>query len=251
MNSNAVFALGDPRDPPILFLHGIRLGRAIWSDHAERLARRYYVLALDLPGHGAHAATPFTQENVRQLITDTIERLAKRPVLLVGYSLGGFVAMRHAVHFPEHTAGLLLAGCTLDLEGWRSWPYRAGVRFSRMLPDAALSMALHVMLAATLPRDYRELVERIPFNRDVLTRTGAIVASSRNALDEIAAYRKPVLVVNGEYDLFSRLDEKRFLHRLPQARLHIMRGVDHTAPLRRSGEFASIVEGFARKIFDA
>lgn len=251
MNPNAVFALGDPRDPPILFLHGIRLGRAIWSEHAERLACRYYVLALDLPGHGALAETPFTEEHVRQLITDTIERIATRPVLLVGYSLGGFVAMRHAVHYPEQTAGLLLAGCTFDLEGWRSWPYRATVRLSRMLPDAALRAMLHLMLAATLPHDYRQLVERTAFNRDVFTRTGAIVATSRNALDEIAAYRKPVLVVNGEYDLLARLDEKRFLHRLPQARLRVMRGSDHTAPLRRSGEFASIVEGFARKIFDA
>lgn len=251
MNRNAVLALGDPRAPPILFLHGIRLGRTIWSDHAERLARHYYVLALDLPGHGALAETPFTEENVRRLITDTIERIATRPVLFVGYSLGGFVAMRHAVHYPEQSAGLLLAGCTLDLEGWRSWPYRAGVRVSRMLPDAALRVALHAMLAATLPHDYRELVERIPFNRDVLTHTDAIVASSRNALDAIAAYRKPVLVVNGEYDFFSRLDEKRFLHRLPQARLRIMRGSDHTAPLRRSGEFAAIVEGFARNVFNA
>lgn len=60
-----------------------------------------------------------------------------------------------------------------------------------------------------------------------------------------------MLIVNGSYDLFFRLDEKRFLHRLPQARLRLMRGTDHTGPLRRSGEFASIVEAFAAMVFHA
>lgn len=248
---NSAQARGDPRNPPILFLHGIRLGRAIWNLHADVLARRFYVITVDLPGHGTLATLPFTEKNVRAVLCDAIERVAGRPVLLVGYSLGGFVAMRHAVDFPQHTAGLLLAGCTLDLGGWRSLPYHAGVRVARRLPDRTLGMLTHGLLTLMLPRTYRELVERIPFNREVLARTTEIAGASRHMLDDIATYRRPVLIVNGSYDLFFRLDERRFLHRLPQARLRLMRGTDHTGPLRRSGEFASIVEAFAAMVFHA
>lgn len=242
---------GDRRNPPILFLHGIRLGSAIWSEHAQRLASRYYVVALDLPGHGSVADLTFTEENVRAALADAIERIARRPALLVGYSLGGFVAMRHAARFPEQTAGLLLADCTLDFEGWRAWPYLAGVQFAQMLPARWLDAFVHAGFVMTLPASWRAIVEPIPFSRDVFAQTAAIVASSRNALAEIATYRKPVLIVNGEYDFVFRVDERRFMHRLPQARLRIMRGADHTGPLRRSGEFTAIVEEFAQQVFHA
>jgi len=243
-------AFGDRHNPPILFLHGIRLGREVWAEQAEILARRYYVVALDLPGHGAVVDLPFTEENVRAAIAQTIGAMA-RPPLIVGYSLGGFVAMRHAARFPEQTAGLVLADCTLDFEGWRSWPYRAAVALADLLPDASLDALIHAALVVTLPSGVRRIVEEIPFNHDVFARTAALVGSSRQALREIATYRKPVLFVNGEFDLAFRLDEKRFLHRLPQARLRVIRGTDHTAPLRRAAEFAGIVDAFAGKVFGA
>lgn len=245
----AVSTFGDPAHPPILFLHGIRLGREIWTPHAKALAHRYRVVTLDLPGHGTLANVPFTLENVSALLDETIDSLGGSSPLIVGYSLGGFVAMRYAARFPERTKALLLAGCTLDFEGWKWWPYGVSVGLTDLLPDAWLGALMHAGLYFSLPRHWVDVVEQIPFDRNVLTQTSAIVRSSEHALDEISAYRKPVLVVNGEYDIAFRMDERRFLHRLPQARLRIIRGTDHTAPLRRIGEFAGIVDEFALKVF--
>lgn len=227
------------------------MGWEIWRAHAELLADRYYVIAIDLPGHGALADLPFTEEHVVATLSHAIERIARRPALLVGYSLGGFVAMRHATRRPEETAGLMLSGCTLDFAGWKAWPYPAMGYVSERLPDAWLAALVHLGLVVTLPRECRETVEGIPFNRTVFSRIGTIVAASRRTLEEIASYRAPVLIVNGQYDLVFRLDEKRFLHRLPQARLRVMRATDHTGPLRRAPEFAAIVGEFAQKVFAA
>jgi len=214
------------------------------------LRQRYHVITLDLPGHGALAGVPFTEENVSALLADAIETIVGRPPLIVGYSLGGFVAMRHAARHPEQTAGLLLADCTFDFEGWRWWPYGAWVNVAQHLPEAWLDALQRVGLYASIPHNWIDVVQRIPFNRDVLYRTSEIVRSSQNALDDLATYRKPVAFVNGEFDLLFRLDEKRFLHRLPQARLQIMRGMDHAGPLRRIAEFTSIVEAFADRVFE-
>jgi pimeloyl-ACP methyl ester carboxylesterase len=242
-------AFGDRNKPPILLLHGIRMGRHIWNTHAELLADRYHVIAVDLPGHGALADLPFTEESVVSTVSNAIEQIAGRPALLVGYSLGGFVAMRHAARRPEETAGLVMSGCTLDFAGWKAWPYPAMGYISERLPDAWLAALVHLGLVVTLPRECREVIEGIPFDRHVFARTGAIAAAWHRALDEIASYRKPALIVNGQYDLVFRLDEKRFLHRLPLARLRLMRATDHTGPLRRAAEFAAIVGEFAQKVF--
>jgi len=248
---DAISEFGDRSSPPILFLHGIRLGREIWTPHARALASRYHVVTSDLPGHGVLAGTAFTDSNVSALLDRILDEVVTQPPLIVGYSLGGFVAMRFAASSPERTAALLLAGCTIDFEGWKWWPYGIAVRLTEMLPAPWFEAVMHASLMLSLPRRWVDVVEAIPFDREVFTQTSAIVREQKHALDDIAGYQKPVLIVNGEYDVAFRSDERRYLHRLPQARLRIIRGVDHTGPLRRVEEFTSIVDVFAQKVFAA
>jgi len=246
--SAARSSFGDPAAPPLVFLHGIRLGRDIWQQHALLLSQRYRVVTLDLPGHGANTGVPFTLENIAAQLDETLATLSAPPIL-VGYSLGGFVAMRYASSFPEKTRGLLLADCTMDFDAWKMWPFDVSFGFMQLLPPPLLDAMLHTTLYMTLPKHYAAIVERIPFDRDVLNRTSAIARSVNRPSDGIATYRKPVLIVNGENDFAFRADERRFLHRMPQARLRIVRGTDHAAPMQRAGEFCAIVDEFARKTF--
>jgi len=243
-------AYGDPSRPTIIFIHGIRLGREVWAPHARALANDYHVVTLDLPGHGALAPIPFTSQNLNALIGGVIERFctARRP-LIVGYSLGGYVTMNYAAEYPDRTRGLLLAGCTLDFESWKRWPYELSVRLSQAIPETLLSRLLDVSLHLTLPKALADVVSPIPFNRDVFSRTNALARSHTRFSEKLAGYRHPVLFVNGEFDLVFRLDERRFLKRLPQARLRVLRGTDHTGPLRRVEEFTSTVRLFAQKVF--
>lgn len=249
MTATPWLEFGERGNPPILFLHGIRLGREIWTPHARALSSRYHVVTLDLPGHGTQSGVPFTPRNISALLDGVRADVLAAPPLIVGYSLGGFVAMRHAAEHPERTRGLVLAGCTLDFEGWKWWPYGVSAAFTDHLPKPLFDALMHASLSVSLPQTWVDIVERIPFNRNVFSETSAIVRTQKNALDQIAAYRKPVLVVNGEYDVAFRSDERRFLHRLPQARLRILKGVDHTGPLRRVEEFTAIVDEFAQKVF--
>ena len=239
---------GDRRNPAILFLHGIRLGREIWAPHARLLAPRYHVVTVDLPGHGAQAHVDFSERTLRDTISNAIENICASPPLVVGYSLGGYVAMEYVAHRPDRTAGLVLSGCAMDYEGWRRYPYEMSVRLSEMVPRHWLDAFFHVSLRVTLPKSVAQVVEQIPFNRDVFSRTARIARSKRFS-EMLAAYRKPVLFLQGEYDLLFRMDERRFLSMVPQARLRVIRHSDHTAPLRRVKEFSDNVADFAERIF--
>ena len=48
-----------------------------------------------------------------------------RPAILVGLSLGGYVAIDAAEAYPERVAGLVLAGCSAEPVGATAWPFRA------------------------------------------------------------------------------------------------------------------------------
>jgi pimeloyl-ACP methyl ester carboxylesterase len=156
--------------------------------------------------------------------------------------------MDYSATHPERTRGLLLAGCTLDFDGPKHWPYAVSVRLSEMMPTPWFEIMARFALRLTLPKPWAELVEGIPFNRSVFSRTNSI-AKDHHFSRKIGRYRKPVLFVNGEYDFIFRIDERRFLACVPQARLKIMRQVEHGAPMRRSLEFTAIVRAFAESIF--
>ncbi|MGZ3496734.1 MAG: alpha/beta fold hydrolase [Vulcanimicrobiaceae bacterium] len=245
---SAYTAYGNAANPPILFIHGIRLGREIWTRHATALADEYYVVALDLPGHGALHEVPFGAEAVQGLLRHIINDVfGRRPALVVGYSLGGYVAMQLAHDAPERTAGLVLADCTLDLTGWLRHPYDWVVRATETLPTVALQRALSFMFRLTLPREVAEAIIPMRFNRSVFSdvyRAGAGVTFS----DHLRGYDKPTLIVNGEWDIFFRADERKFAA-AANAEIRLIRRADHVAPLRKPDEFIELVRSFAQRVY--
>lgn len=96
--------------PTLLFLHGFAENREIWTEFTREFPERYRLLALDLPGHGTnvHHTQDYSMEAqaeyvVGQLREETIDR-----VLVVGHSMGGYVALALAERYPRLVAGLVL-----------------------------------------------------------------------------------------------------------------------------------------------
>jgi pimeloyl-ACP methyl ester carboxylesterase len=102
---------GPPTNPPLLLLHG-GSAHAHWWDHiAADLARDYRVLALDLRGHGDSAWTTPPAYEIEDYVADlagVIAALKLAPLLLVGHSLGGFIALTYASANSEALRALVV-----------------------------------------------------------------------------------------------------------------------------------------------
>ena len=116
---------GPPDGAAIVFLHGTRLCRSAWAPQMADLRDEFRVIAMDLPGHGARADDPFTLASAREAVVAVIEAAAGGRAVLVGLSLGGYVAMDVAAARPDLVRGLVLSGATAEPVGWRAWPFRA------------------------------------------------------------------------------------------------------------------------------
>ncbi len=247
-DASTIAAYGQRGRPPILFLHGLRLGKAIWERHARALSDRYYVVAIDLPGHGGRVGEPFDTDRVSAALDAAVDACAMPP-LVVGYSLGGFVAVSY---FSQHLAAsraLLLAGATYDFDGWKRLPFRIMAQAMGALPHPIYHSLASFSLHAVVGDEWAREIERIPFDPRVLDSTSAMAAHGLRQSELIARYHRPVLIVNGEYDLIFRSDEARFLRSAPNARREIVLGSDHVAPLRESARFTAIVRAFADEVF--
>jgi len=239
---------GTPGRPPVLFVHGLRLGRSVWDAHARALAHDYRVMTLDLPGHGALADVPFDTETVIALLAGACDLLGEPP-LLVGYSLGGYSAIAFAHRHPDRTAGLIAVDCTYDFDGWRGAWIAALADGAASLPRPLLVRVLRVTLRICAPRALVAEIERIPFDPGVIRACRRELHRLRRFSDLLRGYDRPLLFVNGARDLLFRLDERRFLRANSHARLHLIRGADHNAPLTHAQEFVEIVRTFAEEVF--
>ena len=82
---------------PVVLVHGLRTSRTMWRAQVEALQRvGHRAVAVDLPGHGTRIGEPFTLDAAVDTVADAIDEVGG-PAVVVGLSLGGYVAIRHAV----------------------------------------------------------------------------------------------------------------------------------------------------------
>eukprot|EP01012_Entosiphon_sulcatum_P060039 TRINITY_DN84780_c0_g1_i1.p1 TRINITY_DN84780_c0_g1~~TRINITY_DN84780_c0_g1_i1.p1 ORF type:complete len:373 (+),score=45.58 TRINITY_DN84780_c0_g1_i1:32-1120(+) len=101
---------------PLVLLHGMAAGLAMWVANLDSLAERHTVYALDLPGFGLSQRVAFagdSPEEAALYFVETVEAwrsaLGLKEFALLGHSLGAYVAAEYAVQYPIHVRQLLLA----------------------------------------------------------------------------------------------------------------------------------------------
>jgi pimeloyl-ACP methyl ester carboxylesterase len=98
--------------PPLVLVHGLSGAATNWTELAPLLAKRRRVLIPELPGHGGSEPLPVAP-NLNGY-ADRVRHLAEQegmlPAPVVGHSLGGSIALRLALRWPEDVSAVVLAG---------------------------------------------------------------------------------------------------------------------------------------------
>lgn len=115
--SDAAANSGEPKLAPVVLLHGFTGSAEAMSGLAEGLSDAYRVLAIDLPGHGKtqmpqSALRYFSMESTVSCLWDALDELGAERVNLVGYSMGGRVALNAAVARPKRAASVVCLGAS-------------------------------------------------------------------------------------------------------------------------------------------
>jgi pimeloyl-ACP methyl ester carboxylesterase len=244
----ATYAIDGPDDgPPIVFVHSTRLCRTMWRAQMDDLCDTYRVVALDLPGHGRLADRPFTVTDASDEVATAIEEAAGGHAVVVGLSLGGYVAMDLAARRPELVRGLVVAGATAEPIGLLAAPYLAFAWIMDRFEGPALDALNTWFFRSRFP----------PAIADPVIAGGFWSAGGAGALRAIvgerfaprlAAYPGPTLIVNGEWDLLFRLSAGTFARAARDARRVRLGGATHLANMDRPGAFSLALRRFVESL---
>jgi len=109
---------GDENTPVIVFIHGFPLNKSMWNDQTEMFRDKYRVITYDVRGYGN--SEEGTEEFSIDLFASDLKRfldaLNLKKVILCGFSMGGYIALRAAEKFPERLDALILCDtqCSAD-----------------------------------------------------------------------------------------------------------------------------------------
>jgi pimeloyl-ACP methyl ester carboxylesterase len=243
-----VLIAGPPGAPSIVFVHSTRLTGTMWAAQQAELSGEFRTIAIDLPAHGARAGEPFTLDRAEDVVAAAIrDHATGARAVVVGLSLGGYVAMEVAGRWPERVAGLVIAGATVDPAGLAGVPFRALAIAYRHLPGTWLARSQ----TWAFRRRYRaELVDPI-VEGGWWFRGGALAVSAligHRFRPLLARYGGPVLLVNGDRDLLFRIGERQFAAAGGDVRRVLIRRAGHRANLDQPAAFTAAVRRFARSL---
>jgi pimeloyl-ACP methyl ester carboxylesterase len=241
---------GDPDGTPIVFLHGYGDSWFSFSRLLPLLPARYRALALDLRGHG-DSDRPAEGYRVRDLADDVSAFLAVMDLdgaVLVGHSMGTFVAQQVALATPERLAGIVL------LDGARSMRRLQGIEGL-----AAAVAALPEPVPDDFVREFQLSTVHHPvpagFMEDVIAESRKLSARVWQALmdgmldapeaTEGALGDIPALLIWGEQDaLFSRAEQGALLAILGRGELRVYPETGHAPHWERPEDTARDLAAF-------
>ncbi|MEJ1239155.1 alpha/beta hydrolase [Chryseolinea sp. T2] len=95
---------------PLIFLHGFPMHQGIWDTFSDHFISSYTTVTLDLPGFGKSDLLPegFTLDDVASEVLSFLETHKLRNAVVIGHSLGGYVALAMVAKRPEMIDGLVL-----------------------------------------------------------------------------------------------------------------------------------------------
>lgn len=243
----ALDVVGPPDGPRIVFVHGSRITRTSWRAITSRLADTYRIACPDLPGHGELRDVPFTLDAANEAVDAAIDACGGAPVVLVGLSLGGYVAMAYAASHPDRVRGLVLAGSTAEPAGRAGAAFRLFAWTLGTVPERPFDRLNTWFFRRRYPPAIAEPIIAAGY----WSRGGAVGVRTLTEVafrERLLAYGGPILAINGELDIVFRIGARSFLRGVPHVSRRVLRWATHLSPLDRPDAFAALVRAFVARL---
>ncbi len=246
---------GEASAPALLLLHGFTGSGRSWQELAEMLPD-WRIIAPDLPGHGKTDPPAGAMPEVARDLVALLDRLGVSKALVIGYSMGGRLALHLAVHAPERILGLVVIGASPGLPDEEA-------RAARRSVDEQLALRIETDLDGfvgdwealplfgtqrTQSPETRERIRETRRSHDPQALAAALRHMGTGAQpplhDRLGELAMPMLWITGEYDAKFRAIAQSVAPRLPSAHFAIVPYAGHAVHVDRPSAVVALLGAF-------
>jgi 3-oxoadipate enol-lactonase len=255
--------------PPIVLLHGFPLDHSMWNAQIDELSGHFRIVAPDLRGFGQSRLGEDDAENGVPMdgyaadVAALLDWLAiQEPVVLVGFSMGGYAAWQFALRWPERLRGLVLcdtraAGDSDEARANRLKMAEAAMQAGNSSP--ALAMLPKLFAPEThearpdLVQQVRAIIERQSAEAVAAAQRG--MARREDVQGRLAEIKCPALCIVGVEDAISPPKEMHWIATtlavpdVRDVRLVEVENAGHMAPMENPAAVTEAIAEFARECY--
>lgn len=237
---------------PLVMIHGWAMHSGVWRSFVQQLAQYRQVVCLDLPGHGRSGhITNYTLAGIADVLFKAIQ-LEK--FSLLGWSLGGLVAIEMANRYPQQVASLSILASNPKFTNSADW---AGVKpevldgFAAQLSlDPRQTLLRFLALQVNALPDGKQLLQSLKQavmeceSPTVLVLQEALTILKHSDLRaKLLQYKGPVTLIQGDKDPLAPLAGALALQQMqPEIALHVLERAGHVPFLSHSRQLLAILQ---------
>lgn len=242
----------------IVLLHGFTEDLRIWKQFSSKLSRNFRVICIDLPGHGKSEclAATHTMELLAEAISTVIKQSKIKKCLLIGHSMGGYVALAFASKFPGMLRGfgLFHSHCYPDSP-------QEKINRSRTIEIVEkdhynfLSMFIPALFPDEARKKFQKEIEFLQWCAGEIPKEGIIAAlkgmrERKDMSDLLKSTRLPVLFILGLKDSRAPVSRLWDMISLPAvSETLILRECGHMGYIEAPEATLKAIRNFAARVF--
>ncbi|MEI7499238.1 MAG: alpha/beta hydrolase [Bacteroidota bacterium] len=252
-----IFFTDEGKGKVIVLLHGFTESSKIWNGFAQKLAIKYRVITIDLPGHGKSdtIGNIHTMELMADVVFALLKKLRIGKCLMVGHSMGGYVTLAFTEKYPKSLRGLILfhSHCFPDTPAEQENRNRT-IGIVDQDKFSYVAQFIPSLFPVEVHKKFSKQIERLIQRASKMSKEGVIAAleGMKNRKDQsglLKTTKLPVSFILGLKD--SRVPATRIweMISLPElSEILLLRDCGHMGYIESPEETLNAILGFARKI---
>lgn len=246
---------GNPKKPLVVLIAGLSRDHSIWNELISELSPYFHILTYDNRGAGQtdKPPGPYSAELLSFELEELIKSLQLPPAIVVGHSMGGFIAQYFAVRCPKRVAKLILCSSCAK-QSQQAITYLKG-RLESCRKQESIEKALTDVLPQVYSRQFltpkriQSLIQAAqsnPFPQPSYALEAQIIACiSHDSSALLSAIKVPTLVITGSEDILMPPDSARLLaSKIKGSQLALIEGAGHMIQTEAPQELARLIKQF-------
>ncbi|MGL4364828.1 MAG: alpha/beta fold hydrolase [Bacteroidales bacterium] len=244
----------------IVLLHGYLETLEVWEDFAKLLSKSHFSVSIDLLGHGLSGS--YSNKNSMEKMADAVHEvcthLKLKKIILVGHSMGGYVALAFAKKYPNLSTALCLLHSTPNPD----------TDEKRLLRDKEIEVIRQgkkeLLVYKSIPILFAKENENIAYEAIANLEMGALLADDEGTIaclegmksredmtPFLSQFEKPLLMIFGAKDRYISIETaNNLIRKFPQAQTLILENSGHIGFIEDADQVSESLLKFAEKAFN-